>query len=225
MVLKATSASHTYTWTGVYAGMDGGWAWTISSGTLMDATGTVLSPYSYGTNGPFAGGFIGFNYQLNRIVLGVEGDWQRANLTGNDQQQAPLTVVGAVPGGPYAVSTTIKDYESIRGRLGFSFDRFLVYATAGWTWSDPSVYYAALGSPAFASNSANPSGWTAGVGVEYAITDHVTGRLEYRYAALTMPSFVNAAENASDTAIRLPINDMRVGVAYRFGGGPLFSKN
>ena len=82
-----------------------------SKGTLTTAAGAPLAPYSYSVNGPFAGIFVGGNYQFDRFVVGVEGDWQRANLTGNNQQEAALGAVGTFPGGPFTISTTIKDYE------------------------------------------------------------------------------------------------------------------
>jgi len=57
---------------------------------LLEATRTPLAPYSYRANGPVAGLFAGGNYQINKIVLGVEGDWQWSNLLGNNQILAPL---------------------------------------------------------------------------------------------------------------------------------------
>jgi hypothetical protein len=52
---------------------------------VTDAAGAPLTPYNYRVNGPLAGLFVGGNYQLNKIVLGVEGDWQWSNLIGNSQ--------------------------------------------------------------------------------------------------------------------------------------------
>jgi opacity protein-like surface antigen/outer membrane receptor protein involved in Fe transport len=222
--VKAPALSHAFTWTGLYVGADGGFGWAPVNGTLTDASGSVLTPYSYGANGPLAGVYVGANYQFNRFVAGIEGDWQRSNMTGNNQQQAAIgtavnlpSPTGTFPGGPFAVSTTIKDYESVRGRLGVAFDRFLVFGTAGFAWSDPSTSYALLGAPAFAANSGNANGWTAGAGLDYALTGNVVGRLEYRYTELMRSRFVNVAADVADAAIRVPISDVRVGFAYKFG--------
>ena len=111
LVYKSPPTPHSYDWTGVYLGSDGGYGSTGSKGTLATAAGVPLAPYSYSVNGPFAGIFVGANYQFNRLVIGVEGDWQRANLTGNNQQEAALGAVGTFPGGPFTMSTTIKNYE------------------------------------------------------------------------------------------------------------------
>jgi outer membrane immunogenic protein len=232
LAYKAPPAPPPPNWTGVYVGGDGGYGWTAASGTVADAAGSALAPYSYGAQGPFAGIFAGGNYQINQFVVGVEGDWQRSNLNGNSQQQAVIdaaaslpAATGTLPGGPFTVSTTIKDYESVRARFGIALDRFLVYGTGGWAWGDPSVSYALLGAAPLASNGGNSSGWTGGVGLEYALTDHITSRVEYRYTDLAKAGFVNVANDIADTGHHVPISDARVGFAYKFGDFALLTKD
>jgi outer membrane immunogenic protein len=222
LVVKAPAVTRAFSWTGFYVGADGGYGWRPSNGTLTDAAGTVLVSYGYTANGPFAGIFGGGNYQFNQFVIGVEGDWQKSSMTGNNEQQAALGAAGAFPAGPFTVSTTIKDSESMRGRIGVAFGRAMVFGTAGWSWGDPSVHYTLLGSAPFVSNGGSASGWTAGAGLDYAFTDHIFGRFEYRYSELGFAGFVNAAANAADSASKAPINDVRVGFAYKFG--PFFGK-
>ena len=208
-----------YNWTGFYFGADGGFAWQRSTGTLTTASGAVLTPYGYSGTGPFAGTFVGGNYQFNRFVLGVEGDWQWSNLTGNNQVLAPLGATGALPSGPFTVSTTTKDYGSIRGRLGVAFDRFLVFGTGGWATGNPSTAFALTGAAPFVTTGGKSNGWTAGGGIEYAITDTILGRIEYRYTDLQTSGFVNVPANIADGGTRTPISDFRAGFAYKFGGG------
>ena len=88
----------------------------------------------------------------------------------------------------------MKDYGSVRGRLGYAVDRFLVFGTGGWAWGNPSTSYALTGAAPFVNNSRGSTGWTAGLGVEYAFTDYVSGRLEYRYTSLGTSGFMNAAD-------------------------------
>jgi outer membrane immunogenic protein len=185
---------------------------------LLDAADNPLSSYSYGVNGPVAGLFVGGNYQINKIVLGLEGDWQWSNLMGSNQILAPLGAVGVFPGGPFTISTTVKDYAAVRGRLGFVFDRFLPFATAGWTWGNPATSYALTGAAPFVNNGGSSTGWTAGLGIDYAFTDNVFGRIEYRYTSLATPGFVSAATNSAEVTNRLPISDLHAGIAYKFGG-------
>jgi outer membrane immunogenic protein len=172
-------------------------------------------PYDYSVTGPFAGIFVGGNYQVDRFVLGIEGDWQGSNLTGSNQSLAPLGATGALPGGPFTVSTTTKDYGSIRGRFAVAFDRFLVFGTGGWAVGNPSTAFALTGAAPFVTTSGKSDGWTAGAGVEYAITDTILGRIEYRYTNLEASGFVNAPTTAADAGTSTPISDFRVGFAYK----------
>jgi opacity protein-like surface antigen len=210
---KALPARSLYNWTGFYFGADGGYGLQSAAGTLTTA-GALSTPYDYSVTGPFAGCFVGGNYQFNRLVLGVEGDWQWSNLIGNSQSLAPLGATGTLPAGPFTVSTTTKDYSSIRGRLGIAFDRFLIFGTGGWAVGNPSTAFALAGSAPFVTTDGKSNGWTAGAGVEYAITDTILGRIEYRYTDLEPSGFVNAT-NSADTGTRAPTSDFRFGIAYK----------
>jgi len=222
---KAPAVPYAFTWTGLYVGGDGGFGWHVNNGMPTNAVGMPLTAYDENAHGPLSGVFVGGNYQLGKFVAGVEGDWQWSSLVGNNEIQAPLGAAGAFPAGPFTISTTIKDYESVRGRLGIACDRFLVYGTGGWAWGDPSVSYALLGAAPLFSNGGISSGWTAGAGLEYALTDHVTGRVEYRYTDLAKAGFVNVANDIADAGHRVPISDARVGFAYKFGDIALATKD
>ncbi len=63
-----------------------------------------------------------------------------------------------------------------------------------------------------------------GRGLEYAFTDHVLGRLEYRYTDLRTSGFVNTATDTADAGGHLPINDFRAGIAYKFDGDLIFAR-
>ena len=218
LVHKSPPGRYTYDWTGIYFGGDGSFGWTTSKRTLLDAIGTPLAPFSYRVNGPVAGLFVGGNYQIDKVVLGVEGDWQWSNLLGNNQILAPLGAAGTFPSGPFLVSTTVKDYASVRGRLGLAFDRFLVFGTGGWAWGNPLTSYALIGAAPFFNNGRSSTGWTSGLGVDYAFTDSVVGRIEYRYTSLETSGFVSAATNTAAASDRLSISDLRAGIAYKIGG-------
>jgi opacity protein-like surface antigen len=218
LLYKSPPARYAYDWSAIYFGADGGFGLTMPTGTLSDAVGTPLAQYSYKVQGPVAGLFAGGNYQINKVVLGVEGDWQWSNLIGNNQTLAPLGAAGVFPGGPFTISTTIKDYAAVRGRVGYALDRFLVFSTGGWAWGNPSTSYALTGAPSFVTNGGSSTGWTAGLGVDYAFTDSVFGRLEYRYTSLATAGFLSATINSAVASAHLPVNDLRAGIAYRFGG-------
>jgi hypothetical protein len=69
--------------------------------------------------------------------------------TGNNQVLAALDSTGALPSGPFTVSTATKDYGSIRGGLGFAFDRFLIFGAGGWGTGNPSTAFALTGAAPF----------------------------------------------------------------------------
>ena len=71
----------------------------------------------------------------------------------------------------------------------------------------------------FVTTGGKSSGWAAGGGIEYAITDTILGRIEYRYTDLQISGFVNVPANIADGGTRTPISDFRAGFAYKFGGG------
>jgi opacity protein-like surface antigen len=218
LVYKSPPPQYPYNWSGIYLGGDGGFGWDTAKGTLTDAAGAPLSAYSYRVSGPLAGLFAGANYQWNRIVVAAEGDWQWSSLTGNNQVLAPLGAAGAVPAGPFTISTTVKDYAAIRGRLGFSFDRFLAFGTAGWAWGNPLMSCALVGGAPFVNQGGRATGWTAGAGVDYAVSDNVFARVEYRYTYLATTGFVSVATDSAEPPHHSPINDLRAGIAYKFGG-------
>ena len=196
-----------FSWTGFYVGGDGGYGYATSSGTSVSIIGTV--PYSFNAHGPIAGGFVGGNYQMGQFVFGGEADWQWANLTGNS---------GSVAGATMA--STVKSYGSARGRLGFAVDHWLFFGTAGWAWGSWSTSYAATGFAPFFTNSASShTGWTAGAGLEYGFTNNLLGRVEYRYTNLGTKTYADPATGSSDVGNKVVINDIRAGLAFKFGGG------
>jgi outer membrane immunogenic protein len=200
-----------FSWTGFYIGGDGGFGFGTSSGTLANSIGTFPVPYSYNVNGPIAGGFVGGNYQIGTFVLGAEADWQWANLTGNSGAVAAA-------GGPFTMATTVKSYGSARGRLGYAVDHWLFFGTAGWAWGNWNTSYANTGGTFFTNSATSKKGWTAGGGIEYAFTNNLLGRVEYRYTNLGTLTFVDIPSNSSELGNKVVINDVRAGLAYKFGG-------
>ena len=199
LVYKSPPGRYAYDWTGIYFGADGGFGWTtLPRERCWTLSGTPLTPFSYRVNGPVAGLFVGGNYQINKIVLGCR---RRLAMVQSDSATTKYLRRSAPPAlfrrGPFTISTTVKDYASVRGRLGLAFDRFLVFGTGGWAWGNPLTSYALVGDAPFFNNGGSSTGWTAGLGVDYAFTDSVIGRIEYRYTSLDTSGFVSAATQFS----------------------------
>ncbi len=86
----------------------------------------------FGEEGGFGGGQIGYNYQIDRILLGFEADLQGADIGGDKSVTASLSN-GHYEGIADAKST-LDYFGTVRGRIGYTFDRALIYATGGFAY-------------------------------------------------------------------------------------------
>jgi opacity protein-like surface antigen len=101
---------------------------------------------------------------------------------------------------------------TIRGRVGYAWDRLLVYGTAGGAFAD---VQAAAGVLPFMSST--QAGWTAGVGLEYAVTPNWSAKVEYLFVDLGNVSCGAANCGGTTTTVSLNENVVRGGFNYRFG--------
>ncbi len=182
-------------WNGFYVGAHAGYAWTradinttlgpaASCGGGVVNCNAVSSVESQPLNPRgFAGGALaGYSFQSGSLVYGLEADF--SGLAGS----ASRTVTGTFPVGGccFTVSQSVKaDWTmTIRPRIGYAFDRALVYATGGLAlghlkYSEQVVDTA--GNTENTNISSVKAGWTLGGGVEYALPNRWTLRGEYLY--------------------------------------------
>lgn len=167
-----------FNWTGFYGGLNGGWGWS-------DANGNDQSGY-------LIGGQLGYNYQLvSGMLFGVETD---ITFTGID---------GAIPGGNFAVN----NIGTIRGRLGYAFDRVMLYATGGLAYANGEVTVASL------SNDQTHWGFALGAGIEGMISPNVSVRLEYIYTDFGSQTYTTIG---GPLGVGFSASMLRAGVNYRF---------
>jgi outer membrane immunogenic protein len=203
-----------YSWTGCYVGGDVGYAWGRDSDNETNRTTGAVSPFtpasSANVNGFKAGGYIGCNWQVSGpFVFGVEGDGEWAHLTGS-------TTYSNTGAPPDFYETRVNSQGSIRGRVGYAWDRVLLYVTGGIAFAHINEHDVVGTTGAFTDNAFTRTGWTVGAGFDYAFTNNLIGRVEYRYAdfgtfnytAAVFPAFV---ENHKYTE-----SVVRVGLAYKF---------
>jgi opacity protein-like surface antigen len=153
------AASRAATWEGAYVGAHAGFGagtvdWEVIGG---GPTG------EYDLDGWVLGGQIGYNWQVDNIVFGLESDLSVSTLSGEDD-----TVFS---------SREVNWVASARGRVGFALDSVLLYGTAGLAVANSTGHLFG-----FVTDTATHVGWTAGLGAEVMVSDNVSLKAEYRYS-------------------------------------------
>ena len=191
---KAVPYVQSFNWTGFYIGGNVGYGW----GRLSDSTNNGQD-----VNGVIGGGQIGYNWQMNSLVLGVEADIQASG-----QKATQTGFIGATP---VTVSERIRYFGTVRGRLGYAWDRTLLYVTGGWAYTNVGVD---LTTPAgSASANTTKSGGTVGAGIEYAFAGPWSAKLEYLYIDTGTQSVTLAGVTDN---VRIRDHVLRAGLNYRF---------
>ena len=199
-----------YSWTGLYAGVEGGADFMDYRGALNNGALGVSAPYHAGATGGLLGGVVGYNKQIGALVLGVEANGD--GVLGGKRSVSAMDAAGNF----YGVTGQQSYNADMRGRLGFAIDRTLLFATGGVAFGNVDMGYSGAALPVAATFNSNRVGWTAGGGMEYAFTPNVIGRAEYRYTNLGANSYANAATGVSDK-VHYDSNAALLGLMYKFG--------
>jgi outer membrane immunogenic protein len=197
-----------YTWTGIYFGANGGFG--FGQATPMSLFTDSFSAFNYNVNGALAGVTAGAQIQAGHTVLGLEGDVDWARLTGSSS--GTISFNGS-PIGTASLSTTVQSISTLRARVGYAADNWLLFITGGVAVVDEPTTLTALGfvcgtgasnSPPCSSLTNWTLGLTAGAGVEYGLTQNLSAKGEYLFVGAGV--FNTLKENV-----------IRVGLNYRFG--------
>lgn len=214
----------------------------------------INSPVHVVPKGPLAGLQFGYNYQIQGVVLGFEADYSWANINGSGARSNTFPVTIFQPVGlvttttNVAVNEDLKSIGTVRGRLGVTpLPTLLLYGTGGFAFgqasSSTAINFVQKPPPGFnpdtftpvaASASKTLTGWTVGLGAEWAFAPHWSLKGEFLYYDLgnlnylvgTSTGFVHDNGPAFTTvtvaaSTHFYGNIARVGVNYQFGGGPL----
>ncbi len=233
-----------FSWTGCYIGGHIGWGWgrdKVSIPNLAETAGVppeevagLSVPSVTGdTNGILGGGQVGCNYQFApNWVVGVEGDGSAADIKGDVTESvlfanpftgAPETISGSA----HAKTDWI---ASATGRLGWAWDRVLLYAKGGAAWAGDKF---SADIPIFGEHleaSETRPGWTVGGGIEWAFWENWSAKVEYdfydfgtRNITLTgtftggPTTFNPGPSTVPGINIKETISAVKFGVNYRFG--------
>jgi outer membrane immunogenic protein len=215
-----------FNWSGFYAGVTAGGAW-YDGGSIVTSSNVeaIISPSNIvhiptsGSNSSSftAGALTGYNYQIGRIVLGAETDFNYVDLKSQRVGSTAVTLTTFAGLAPFfntpgavfifycpcvetlsaASYNEIDWYGTMRARLGFlPFDRLLLYGTGGLAYGkvetsklESAVFSGGIANRFWLGNSSDIKwGWTAGVGTEYALTPRIMVRAEYLYVDLGQSS-------------------------------------
>jgi outer membrane immunogenic protein len=171
-------------WEGAYVGINGGYGWSNSNFTDPE--------------GGFGGGQIGYNWQRDRFVFGVEGDFQGGDISGTAFDQFGDTA-----------RSDVNWFSTVRGRLGFASGPLLVYGTGGVAFADVDnrIHFT---DGSVARDSGTQTGYAAGAGIEWAFAPNWSAKAEYLYIGLGDDTL------SSGDRINNDFQTVRVGLNYKF---------
>ena len=196
-----------YDWSGFYVGLQAGYGWSRVDQPYGDVGEPFIFPQDDADGDGWLGGVhVGYNKQYGSWVLGLEGDFEASNIDGDDG--APLEV-------DHLNGFEFKWLGSVRGRVGYALDRTLLYGTGGYAFMRGSAYAVGGDEPVEESHSATFHGWTIGAGAEYAFTDNLTARLEYRYTDFGAKR-ISFPFHVYDVEVDPSFHAVRLGVSYKF---------
>jgi outer membrane immunogenic protein len=194
-----------YNWTSCYLGgnLGGKWGSFTGAANVTGFSPVPLGPDVTGTGGTWdsaliGGGQVGCQYQSGSLVFGIEGD-----IGGSDIGRTftfPESFVPP-PGFPFVANDSVSFRShwqaSIRGRLGYALDRWLLYATAGVAFANLHMNVGLVPTAGLAganfSDGRTATGGTVGAGFDYAFTDYLSVGMEYRYSKYGRENFFGAA--------------------------------
>jgi outer membrane immunogenic protein len=229
-----------YSWTSCYVGghVGGGWNRTAFSepDNFVDTIPIGGSVGANGRGGALGGAQVGCDYQFaSNWVFGVAGDFSWANIQGS----AVDPFFAGKSGGPITFSSKTDRLASATGRIGYAWDRVLLYGKGGvgWAHDQYAITNAAFFAGAFcggtgffgsgpcnAAGSTTRIGWVAGAGIEWAFANNWSTFIEYdRYGFGTKNVTLVAPASIGPAAygVKQNIDVVKVGLNYRFGAfGP-----
>jgi outer membrane immunogenic protein len=211
-------AAPIFTWTGLYVGLNAGAAHSVTKTSDLDYYGDFEGTKEMSKNGFTGGAQIGYNWQMGALVLGLEAD---INALQNNNHEVDRYD---------AFRTKMTSLGTVRGRAGVAVDRALIYVTGGLAYGKVNNgygYYCDTDCNNFNGftdsfvSSKTRFGWVVGAGVEYALTQNVSVKVEGLYVDLgsnTVGCNSNYCSTPADYRARFENTAAigRIGVNYKF---------
>ncbi len=224
---KAPVVAQVYDWTGFYIGGHIGGAWTDETATLSDTTSPILlnplgTAISGNRDGFLGGAQIGYNYQIQHLVLGVGGDFSWTNA-----RETTSTASTLIPGGVTTSQGTTNWYATLTGRAGYAWDNWLLYGKGGAAWINERFSgnaTATIPGVGTLTETSSPitdtrAGWTLGAGLEWAFSRRWSAFAEYDYLGFPNKTETFAVSPGGFTAsnsVSTNVSMVKAGVNYHF---------
>lgn len=213
-------------WTGFYIGGHAGWAAVEEVRSVVtDPTGGFPAGFRFccDRDGFIGGAQAGFNWQVQKWVFGIEGDW---SWTNSEAHKHPASTL--VPGLVMNAFATDNWYATLTGRIGYAHGNWLIYGKGGAAWlnSDRGAVINGVpvaGTVTVATRTDTFTGWTLGAGIEWALGMHWSAKVEYNYMDLgtnrldfTAVAPAAAAGTISTQGFDTEVHAVKIGLNYRF---------
>jgi outer membrane immunogenic protein len=204
-----------YDWSGFYIGINGGGAignadWALDSGLGDEG--------SHNTTGGTVGGQIGYRWQLNSWVFGVEAQGNWADFTGSN-----VSLV-STPTSTTVNSTQVQSFGLFTGQIGYAVDRALFYVNGGAAVTD-NKYTSVTTGPLGGIDSLNDTRWGAavGAGFEYAFLPNWSVGFQYDHLFMGTKD-INDGFITDNIKQNVDIFTARLNYKFGFGGGPAMAR-
>lgn len=174
---SAASAGSLHDWSGLYVGATAGYGMGEYD---QYAAGFSGEPgiYGDGLEGFVGGATVGYNYQTNRFVFGLEADFQATDMRGTQRSVTGWTCNNDL------CHDQIGWFATLRGRAGYAYESYLPFVTGGVAYANVRSRDGSTSVPAVTDLDENVFGYAIGVGLEKALSDHVTAKVEALYVDL-----------------------------------------
>jgi outer membrane immunogenic protein len=197
-VYKAVpAAALPHNWTGFYVGAHVGYGWGKKTWTNPGVLLTDYDMHSF-----LGGGQAGLDYQIGAVVVGLEGSFSGMNVKGSG-----FDVWGD------SLEAKVSWIASLSGRLGFAWDRALIYGKGGVAWTEDQFSILTPAGRATETKQAR-NGWTWGLGLEYALAGNWSAKFEYDHINFGTHHVTFATGDFAD--IEQTVQIAKIGLNYRF---------
>ena len=198
------------------------YSWGSQDTSLVSGGATLFSDTVH-PDGVIGGGQLGYNWQVNQWVLGLEADFQGSGQKGDGNYFDPGCCAIAVirPAASVAYTDKLNWFGTVRGRIGYAMGatgNWLPYVTAGWAFGHGEISGTTTSGAVVTSFSGSQdySGWTVGGGVEWAFQNNWSAKVEYLYVDFGNGPTVPASAALTVVSGKMTDNIARLGVNYKF---------